>query len=325
MAEYNEYRTGDSDIILKDNIVRSSILPETSADMDRVVRIREHVKLEGAVYGERIDVESGDVIFEGAVYANNELHIAGELNGTVVFQKAAASADTIAAFVNNGRVLFWSDINAPKVRLKNCYIGGSIFGQEIFLENCVVLGGVFGTKEVKVTNCLVGTFHSTAAEIAGVNYMLYPACFSTEPLGFLPGARIYNLSLAHLGALYKGEPEDADTGKILVDLENDHQRTVLVGDDEVTRIVNTYSVSGRILAADMIDMEKLENHFLIGAGALGTQVLKTYNLVKKDGTRSEDLTVENIAEFFFSILHGRIEIRELSGEVSLADIKRNFE
>ncbi len=321
MVELKEFRTDSNELIFKENLVRSSILPQNTRELSRNVIIQDNVIMEGAVFGERIDITGGEVQFKGAVYANSEIHINNEVTGKVFFEKAVACSDTVAAFITSGRVYFGSDINAPKVRLKNCYVGGSIFSQEAYLENCIVLGGVFASKQSVISNCIVGTFHAPAQELAGVNYLLYPAGFCTEPLTFLPGTELYNLSLAHLGALFKGEPEDENTGKIRMDLENDHQKSTLVGDDGVNTIVNTYSVSGRVLAADIIDMEKLENHFLIGAGALGTQILKTYNLAKKDGSRSEDLTVENIADFFFNILLGRIQVRDLSGEISFADLK----
>lgn len=56
--------------------------------------------------------------------------------------------------------------------------GGSVFGADIYLENCVVLGGVFATKELKISNCVFGTFNAPSAEVSGVSYMLYPAAFS---------------------------------------------------------------------------------------------------------------------------------------------------
>ena len=325
MAEMKEMRFGENEINLKDTTVKSSVLPQGSKELSRDVKIQGNVVIEGGVFGNRIDVEAGKVTFEGAVYADAELYIKGDIAEPVTFKKTVATADTIAAFITSNRVLFYADINAQKVRLKNCYVGGSIFAQEIYIENCVVLGGVFAAKSSTITNCIVGTFNSRTVELAGVNYLLYPAGFSTEPVTYLPGSELYNISLAHLGALYKGEKENGNTGKIKMNLESDSLKTVLVGDDNVNTVVNSYSVSGRVLAADMIDMDKLENHFLIGAGALGTQILKTYSLNKEDGGKSKELTVENIADFFFDILSGKIIIQDLSGEVRFADIKRSLE
>lgn len=74
----------------------------------------------------------------------------------------------------------------------------------------------------------------------------------------------------------------------------------------------------------MIDLDKLENHFLIKAGALGSQILKVYSLTKEDGTKSDELTIQNIADFFFKILSGEISVQELSGEISYAELKRNL-
>ena len=325
MEELKELRFGDNEVALNNNLVKSSILPQSSKELTRNVKVQGNVVLEGSVFGNTIEIENGPATFEGAVFANKELHIANDASGDIMFKKAAASSQSIAAFLTVGPVIFGADLNAPSVRLKNCFVGGSIFGTEVYLENCVVLGGVFATKSAVISSCIVGTFNSASVELAGTNYILYPACFSVEPLTYLPGTELYNLSLAHLGALFKGDPEAEFTGRIKMDLENDNQRTVLVNDDDTTMTVNSYSVSGRVLAADVVDMEKLENHFLIGSGALGTQILKVYSLTKSDGEKSEELSVPNVAAFFFKILSGTIQVQDLSGEISFAELRKALE
>lgn len=324
MEELKEIRLTDGEIILKDNLIKSAILPQSSKELSRNIRVQGNTVVEGAVYGNHIEVEGGNTVFKGAVYANSELHIANKLEGKVIFEKAAASADTIAAMVTSSTVIFGSDINAKQIRLKNCYVGGSVFAEDIYLENCVVLGGIFGTKQITLSNTMYGTFHTPAVEMSGNNYMLYPACFTVEPASTLPNTKLYNLSLTDLGSLFKGEKEKDMTGKILMDFENDCQRMVLVGERDETTVMNSYSVSGRVLAADMVDLDKLQNHFLIEAGALGTQILKVYSLAKEDGSKSEPLTVENIADFMFSIVNGRIVPQDVSGEVSFEELKKNY-
>lgn len=323
LREINNF--DNNDLFFKDNVVKSSILPQSSKELKRNIKVECNTVFEGSVYGETVSIDNGDAVFKRSVFANKELHISTSMTGFVKFCKATASADSIAALVTSGRVIFCSDVNAPSVRLKNCYVGGSVFGADIYLENCVVLGGVFATKELKISNCVFGTFNAPSAEVSGVSYMLYPAAFSVEPLSFMPQTELYNISMAHLGALFKGEPEDDNTGKIKLDLTDDHQRTVLIDENKATTTVNSYSVSGRVLVADLIDFEKLENHFLIGAGALNSQILKVYSLTKANGEKSEELTVENIAEFFFKIISGKIQIRDMSGEISFSDLKKTFE
>lgn len=325
METLNEIKFDENDIFLKDNIVKTNVLPKSSKDLKRNIKIESNTIFEGSVFGNTISIDNGDIVFKGAVFANKELHVSTSMSGRIRFNKAVASAESIAALVTSGRVLFGSDVNAPSVRLKNCYIGGSIFGAEVYLENCVVLGGVFATKSLTITNCVFGTFNAPSVDLSGVNYMLYPAAFSIEPLSFLPQTELYNISMAHLGALFKGEPEAENTGKIKMDLEDDHQRTVLVDDEGATTTVNSYSVSGRLLVADLIDFEKLENHFLIGAGALNSQILKVYSLTKSDGEKSEELTVENISDFFFNIISGVVQIQDISGEISFNELKKVFE
>lgn len=325
MENLREINFDNNDIFLKDNVIKTSILPKSSKELKRNIKIESNTVFEGSVFGDAISIDNGDDVFKCAVFANKELHISTSMSGMVKFNKAVASADSIAALVNSGRVIFSSDVNAPNIRLKNCYIGGSVFGSEVYLENCVVLGGVFATKNLTISSCVFGTFNAPSVELSGVNYMLYPAAFSVEPLSFLPHTELYNISMAHLGALFKGEAEDEKTGKIKLDLNDDHQRTVLRDDDGSTITINSYSVSGRLLVADLIDFEKLENHFLIGAGALTGQILKVYSLTKSNGDKSEELTAENISEFFFKIISGKIQIQNMSGEISFGELKKVFE
>lgn len=325
METLNEVRFDENDIFLKDNIVKTSILPKGSKELKRNIKVESNTLFEGSVFGNTISINDGGVVFKGAVFANKELHIVTSATGMVRFNKAAASAESIAALVSSGRVVFGSDVNAPSVRLKNCYVGGSVFGTDVYLENCVVLGGVFAAKNLTLMNCVFGTFNAPSVELSGINYMLYPAAFSVEPISFLPQTELYNISMAHLGALFKGEPESENTGKIKMDLEDDHQRTVLVDNDGSTTTVNSYSVSGRLLVADLVDFEKLENHFLIGAGALNSQILKVYSLIRSDGEKSQELSLENISDFFFNIISGVVQIQDISGEISFNDLKKVFE
>lgn len=70
---------------------------------------------------------------------------------------------------------------------------------------------------------------------------------------------------------------------------------------------------------------ELYNISMAHLGALNSQILKVYSLTKADGEKSEELTVENITEFFFKIVTGKIQIRDMSGEISFNDLKKAFE
>ncbi len=325
MPELREVQIGTDNLVgLSDCIVRGGILPQRAQELKRSIRIGSNVVVEGGTYAEQLEIDDGPTEFRSAVYVNRELHVKNTASKTVIFRKAVASADTVAAFVMTGRVLFGADINATTVRLRNCYVGGSIYGTDIQLENCVVLGGVFASKTVSMTNVMVGTFHSPETFLAGTNYLLYPTAFSVEPMSVLPGTELYNLALADLGSLFKHDEELEGSGKILMDPVADAQRTVLVDDDGSNILVNSYSVATRVLASDLASADRLENHFLLSAGALGTQTLKTYALNKRDGSKSDDLTIENIAEFLFGVLEGRVRVRDLDGRVSFQELKERF-
>ncbi len=325
MKDINDKDFGQNTITLRDNRVATSIIPRTNAELDRQVIVDSNVLVEGSTYAKFLEISNGPAEFRKAVFADKELHIKSDAKDLIYFVKSVASSQSIASLLSTGRAIYGGDINAPTVKLGNCFVCGSIYGTEIQLENCIVLGGVFSSRSLTINNCVVGTFNSPEVNASGINYMLYPTAFSVEPMSLLPGTEFWNLSLADLGSLYKEEEEKPNTGKIKLDFTNDTQRTVLTDDDGTQTLINSYSVASRVLVSDLIDMEKMENHFLIISASLGNQILKTYSLTKSNGEKGPELNVKDIAEFFFNVLSGKIQIKEIDGKVSFDDLKKNFE
>ena len=324
MKELTEIRIGESVVGLKDNLVKTAILPKTSGELERDVNIQGNVKIEGAVYARNLVIDSGPSEFFGAVYAHNELHIKNDAADTVMFRKAVASSGSVVSLLLKGYCIYGSDINAANVKLKNCFVAGSIFAGEIQLENSVVLGGCFASKTLTLQNVIAGTFNAPEVKAGGINYLLYPTAFSVEPMSCLPGTEFYNITLADLGALYKEEKEKPNTGKIRLDIKADSQRTVLVDETNAKTLLHSYSVASRVLVSDLLDMENLENHFLILSASLESQILKTYALQKTDGGKSNDLTLTNIAMFFFELLSGKIQISDISGSISFDELRQKY-
>ncbi|MDR0685766.1 MAG: hypothetical protein LBF83_11665 [Spirochaetaceae bacterium] len=323
MKEMNEIRVGESIVGLRDNLVRSAILPKTSGELERDVNVQENVRVEGPVYARNLIIDSGPAEFLCAVYAHNELHIKNDAEKTVFFRKAVASSGSIVSLLIKGRCIYGSDITAGSVKLKNCFVAGSIFANEIQVENGVILGGCFASKKLTLHNVITGTFNAPEVNAGGINYLLYPTAFSAEPMAALPGTEFYNITLADLGSLYKGEAEKPNTGKIRLDMETDMQRTVLVDANDAKILLHSYSVAGRVLVSDLLNMKDLENHFLLISASLDSQILKTYSLQKADGA-SEDLTVPKIASFFFNVLGGKIRIGDLSGSIPFDELRQKY-
>ena len=169
-----------------------------------------------------------------------------------------------------------------------------------------------------------GTFNAPEVSAGGINYLLYPTAFSVEPMTCLPGTEFYNITLADLGALFKNETEKPNTGKIRLDIEADSQRMVLVDESDTKMLLHSYSVASRVLVSDLLNMENLENHFLIISASLGSQILKTYSLNKEDGSKSNELSLANIAVFFFRVLNGTVQIRELNDAIPFDELKRRY-
>ena len=157
----------------------------------------------------------------------------------------------------------------------------------------------------------------------GKNSLLLPSAFSIERMLTTADAKLYNLSLADLGALYKNVPQAQNSGKIEMNIQADELKTTLAN-EEVQKTLHCYTVSGKVLAADMLDMDKFQNHFLLTAASLGTQLLKTYDMgMGKDG-KPAVLTFEKIRDFFFDVLTGKIEIQNIDGKFDISQITKTI-
>ena len=325
MTDINDKDFGQNTITLRNNRVATSIIPRTNAELDRQVIIDKDVLVEGATYAKFLEISNGPAEFKKAVFADKELHIKSDAKDLIYFNKSVASSQSVSSLLTSGKAIYGGDVNAPTIKMKNCMVCGSIYGTDIQLENCVVLGGVFSSRSLTINNSMLGTFNSPEVGASGVNYLLYPTAFSVEPMSILPNTEFWNLSLADLGSLYKGEEEKTNTGKIRIDLANDTQRTVLVDDNGTQTLINSYSVASRVLISDLIDMEKMENHFLIISASLGSQVLKTYTLPMSNGEKGPVLTVRNLQKFFFDVLTGVVQVKEIDGNISFEKLKSIFD
>ncbi len=154
-------------------------------------------------------------------------------------------------------------------------------------------------------------------------FLLLPGAFSVEPVSFLPGTECHSLALADLGALTRGAPETPRSGKIKIELGKDEQRPVLMeGDNQ--QVVRSYSVGGKVLAADLLDPDKLQNHFLLSTAALGGQLLRAHDLGPDAQGNMVPLDPERISAFFFDVLNGRIAVSSLDARFSLAEMVGNL-
>lgn len=318
MKELKEIEFGSvTNINLSDNLVKSAILPQTANELDREIRFRGDTIVQGAIYGHKIEIEKGNIIVEGAAFAKLELHVQSSAEGKVVFKKSIGAVNSIVSHAKKCELQVLGDVNAKEVRLSNAFIAGSIFADEVTLTDCVVIGGVFASKELNVKHSVVGTFNAHSVTMGDELFMLLPSAFSIEPMNYNPATTVlYNLSLADLGAAYRGTEAMPNTGKISMDLSSDEIKSTLT-DGNRQMLVRSYTVVGKVLAADLIDWSKMQNHFLLTAGSLGAQMLDTYDLgLKADGTKAV-LTPDEIAAFFFNVLNGKVAIPNLEGKFSI--------
>ena len=114
-----------------------------------------------------------------------------------------------------------------------------------------------------------------------------------------------------------------NTGIIEMNTYSDEQESQLFEGDEKV-LVHCYSVVGKVLAADLVNVDKLRNHFLIGATALGSQLLKPYDLGDEAHGELCEIIPETVADFFFNLLHGKIQVRTLEGSFSIQEIAQRL-
>jgi len=323
MKELKEVRFNESNIQLKDNLVKGSILPEKIAEMDRTITIQSNAVIEGAVYAHKLEIQQGDAEIRGAVFTQLEMYVNSEAKGTISFKKSVGSANSIVSRAQDCNLMFYSDINAKSVTLYNAFVAGSIYADEIILQNCIVIGGVFSTQNIDITNSIIGTFNSPSVKAAQAVWLLLPSAFTIEKISIIPGTKFYNLCLADLGSLYKGMPQSANSGKIEMNLLTDEVKTTLTN-EEMQKTIRSYTVVGKVLAADLLDFDKFQNHFLLTAASLGSQLLKNYDLGVNSKGEPVTLTFEKIRDFFFDILSGRIDVQEINGKFDISDITGRF-
>lgn len=319
MKDLKEFRPNETDVLLKDNLVRGSILPEKVSELHRNVTCKGNCVIEGPVYANRFEIQDGDLEIQGAVFTQLELYINSEAHGNITFKKAVGSADSVVSRAANCKTIFYADINAKSITLYNAFVAGSIYADTVTLENSVVLGGVFATQEVYLKDSVVGTFNSPQIQVGGIVNLLLPSAFSIEKIITDSTSMLFNLSLADLGSLYRGVSQSPNSGRIEMDFDSDELKTTLT-DDIVQKTLRSYTVIGKVLAADLLDIDKFQNHFLLAAASLGSQLLKTYDIGVDSNGEIVPLTVEKIRDFFFDILSGKVEVQTMNGKFDISEI-----
>lgn len=301
----------------KDNEIISDIIPGKVKEMGRDIIFKGDCIVRGSIYAENLNVETGPLTIEGAVYAHGELFVHTSASGEIEFKKSVGCSTKISSFSEKCRAYFYADVTAKEVILKNAYIAANVFADEITLENCVVVGGVFANKSLRLKNCVVGTFNAQTVMIDQRLDLLLPTAYSIEPVN-VNQAEIHNFTLTDLGSLYFGEEQSEKSGRVKMDPRVDEVETVLYDENDNRMTVRSFGISGKILLADLIDMEGLENHLILRGACLSSHLLKNFN------TPRGEIEPRKIADFFFDLLSGKIQVRDLSLEFSLADLKKAY-
>ena len=68
MNELKEIRFNESNIQLKDNLVKGSILPEKVAELTRTITVQGNTIIEGPVFAHKLEIQNGNLEIQGAVF-----------------------------------------------------------------------------------------------------------------------------------------------------------------------------------------------------------------------------------------------------------------
>jgi len=305
----------DQKVVLKNNLVESDILPATTKDLTRDVVVDGETIIKGSVFSRNLQINQGPLTVEGAVFVNKELHVNTDCVGPLHFRKAVGSTDSISCLLAKGRSYFLSDVSAKKIVLKNCFVAGSVLADEIDLENCVVTGGAFATKKLSLKNSVLGTFNATSVLASGVNHLLMPSAFSVEPVVNSGNAVFWNLTTLDLTSLCFEQPNPDGSGKVAMHLENDSLPISLFDEQDNKSVVRSFSIAGKVMMADVLKLDELENHFILRAATLGGHLEKTYKV------SLGDLDPIKIADSLFRVVEGKVEIPVVERTINLEDLR----
>lgn len=323
MSNLKELYITDTNLRLDKNIVKGGILPNKFSELSRTVNVVGETEVEGPIYASKLTIEGAPLKVSGAVFTQHEIYINSDVTGNLIFNKAVGTASSIVSRSAKCNITFNSDVNAKSVALNNAFVAGSVYGDEIVLENCVVIGGVFATQSLTLKDCIIGTFLSPFVEVEGNVNLLLPSVFSIKRINYSNTSHLYSLALADLGSLYRKQEEAPESGRVEINMATDDLKTTLT-DGEQQRTLHSYSVIGKVLAADLIDTDKFQNHFLLTAAALGPQMLKTYDLGMDADGKPSVLTTERIRQFFFDLLQGKIKVKDIDGTFSIDKFARTM-
>ena len=78
------------------------------------------------------------------------------------------------------------------------------------------------------------------------------------------------------------------------------------------------------MTADLMDLRKLRNHFILSTASLQEQLVKSYELGKTADGKDLVLDLETVGQFFRDILSGKTVPRTLDGTISFEDLKNHY-
>ena len=88
----------ENGVILSENLVKGSILPRTSAELERDVLIQNDTIVEGAVYARKLEIQNGDVEILGAVFTKLEFHISNNAKGDIILRKRLCKLNCVMLY-----------------------------------------------------------------------------------------------------------------------------------------------------------------------------------------------------------------------------------
>ena len=94
MQELTEIRFNDNRILLKDNLVKSPILPRIASELERDIVVQGNCLVEGesGMFARTLEVQQGPFQVKCPIFTQLELHVNSDAKGELFFEKATGSA-----------------------------------------------------------------------------------------------------------------------------------------------------------------------------------------------------------------------------------------
>ena len=103
-----------------------------------------------------------------------------------------------------------------------------------------------------------------------------------------------------------------------MNVESDSTPINLYSKDNDKTVVRSFSVAGKVMVSDLLKLDELDNHFILRAASLAGHLEKTYGIL------AGDLDPIKIADAFFKVIDGSMNIPVVDMKIDIEELKKEL-